>query len=160
MSGFDLVSPCTIGDLAEVLGPVTSAQLGMFRGQIAAGNSFAGRNGLGEAVVCGGYLPVEGSDRGHCWFVVHPERGALMMGRVLRTIALTMAMQPYAGLQVEAGTDAGRRIAAALGFEPPQQDTAQETWLWLPSKTSSTRKTHQRWHGPKLPPTSAAPLPR
>jgi hypothetical protein len=130
---FTLHSPCTFADLAEAVERATHAQLGMLRAQLVAGTSFALRNGLGEAVACGGLVAMEkfGGAAGvaHAWFVVHEGRGAAAMGQVISTIALTLAAQPYSAIQIEVGTRAGRVMAKRLGFKPLDGNPDAEVWI-------------------------------
>jgi hypothetical protein len=123
-------SPCTFADIAETVERATHSELGMLRAQIGAGNSFTLRDGLGVAVVCGGYVRVPDlpPNWGQAWFLVHAERAGPIMFDVISGIALTMRQQPYAGLTVELGTRAGRILAKRLGFKP--QDGNSDYWVW------------------------------
>lgn len=113
---YRLVSPCTIVDLAEVVVWATAEQMAMFRIQIAAGNSFALRDGRGEAVACGGFAPVEGV--AHAWFVVSEGRGPRAIVPILRAIVLTLERQPYDPICIEVETIMGARIARLIGARP------------------------------------------
>jgi hypothetical protein len=118
---FRLISPCTTFDLAEVVARVTPAQMGMYRGQLAAGLSFALRDGFGVAVACGGYVASVDPGTGLAWFAVNPERGPKLMRPILRAIALTLQRQPYPCVVIATETPAGQRMALALGFVADEQ---------------------------------------
>jgi hypothetical protein len=123
---YTLHSPCTSADLAEAVGQVTYGMLGMLRGQIAAGSSFALRDGLGEAVACGG-LVAKNAHEAVAWFAVNPVSGPAAMRQIISAIALTLRQQPYSAIHIEVGTRAGQVMARRLGFKP-QSDNA-EVWI-------------------------------
>jgi hypothetical protein len=131
-----LHSPCTIGDLVEVVEHATHAQMAMYRVQLGAGMSFAGRNGLGVAFVVGGFVPLDDGTV-EAWFAVNPNVGASGMVAVIRTITLTLRQSGYFEVHTRAVTPAGLRIARAAGFKPvnPEGDDHGRqsdgiTWRW------------------------------
>jgi hypothetical protein len=122
--------PCTRFDMAEVIERATALQMGMLMGQVAAGPSFAYRDGQGVAVACGGFVPVA-EDLWEAWFCVNPETGPRAMVGLLRAIALTLRQAPYPAIQTEVGTPFGARIAKALGFEAATTgNTSPEVWFY------------------------------
>ena len=112
-----ICEPCTIADLCEIILRATPEQMAMYRAQLAAGRSFAVRNGLGEAVCGGGYVPLANGTI-EAWLVVNPETGPKAMLAVVRAIALTLRQTGYLRVQARAGTEAGKRILLAAGFAP------------------------------------------
>jgi hypothetical protein len=120
--------PCTRFDLCEVIERATPAQMGMLMGQIAAGNSFALRDGFGVAVACGGLVEVE-AGIWQAWFCVNRETGPRAIVAVMRAIALTLEVGDYSVVQIEVGTPMGGRIAKALGFKRSDHgDSSMEIW--------------------------------
>ena len=153
-----LHQPCTRFDLCEVIERATSAQMGMLMGQMAAGPSFALRDGFGVAVACGGYVEVAVGEW-QAWFAVNREAGTRAMLAVLRAIALTLDEGAYPCVRIEVETPMGRRIAKALGFERLAPCNANpEVWQCLKrSQCSRNPKTTRPLPGRKLLPANAAP---
>jgi hypothetical protein len=114
----NLVSPCTVGDLAEAVGVTSGQRFAMFRAQLAAGESYAlRRDGDGLCVACGGFVELE-PEIVSVWFAVHPEHGAAQMPAVLRgmrqAFALTLEGGAYSAIRIEVETEAGARMAKLL----------------------------------------------
>jgi len=120
-----LASPATIVDLAEVFGRSSHELWHLGRRQLDAGPSHAIRDREG-ALVVGGY--VRDGDWLETWFWVHPRAGKRML-EIVRLVRLTLAEHGEDRIYAVVRSDAGRRIARALGYEPFSIVAGHEVWV-------------------------------
>lgn len=113
-----LCAPCTVADLADVLGPCHPLTWAAARHQLARSQSYAIRDRDARAIVAGGFWPEPGYRE--AWFIGAPDAAAHMTA-VLRLTRLTYAdlcqCDPRPVIAV-VRTPAGGRIASVLGFTP------------------------------------------
>ncbi|MDQ1185942.1 hypothetical protein [Agrobacterium larrymoorei] len=110
---YRLDSPATLFDVAELCGATTRIHWAVAREMWRTGETFAMRDDDKLLGVFGLYPIEEGAE---AWFDIRPE-GAPFMLRLIRDIRLTLASRSYPEIVVICHTEAGRRIAAASGFQ-------------------------------------------
>lgn len=124
MSSLELATPATIVDLADVFGRGDPGLWVIARRQLGLGPTHAIRDAAG-ALVVGGYA--RDGDWLEAWFWVHP-RAARHMGEILRLVRLTLRSHGEDRVYAVMRSDAGRRIARALGFRPAPSVANMEIW--------------------------------
>lgn len=117
-------SPATIFDMAELGGSTTRLHWAVVREMWATGKTFAVRDG-DELVAIAGLYPVE--QGAEAWFNVRTGAAAHMLA-IVRQIRLTLTAGHYPEIVVICTTDAGRRIAAACGFDFVDHCDIGEIW--------------------------------
>lgn len=108
-----VTTPATIFDMAELGGARTQLHWAVVREMWSAGESFAIRRGEDLIAICGLYPIEQGAE---AWFNVRQEAAGSMRA-IVREIRLTLTARAYPEIVVICTTAAGRRIAAACGFE-------------------------------------------
>lgn len=119
-----LVSPATVVDLADVFG---SGDYGLWvaaKRQVAAGPSYAIR-AVSGAVVIGGF--VRDGDWWEAWFWAAPSAARHMLA-IVRSVRLTLRDRGDDRIYAVIRSDAGRRIACALGFRAFRIVNGREVW--------------------------------
>jgi hypothetical protein len=102
----------------DVVAIVPRAPVGVvvgLRSQLEAGPAYALTRG-GRVVMIAGLVPLPGGGAGG-WFVPGPGAASAMRAMV-RHARLTLAAAPYRPVIVQVKSEAGRRIARAIGFSP------------------------------------------
>jgi hypothetical protein len=110
---YRLESPATLFDMAEMCGISSRIQWAVAREAWRSGETFALRDDDRLLGVFGLYPIEHGAE---AWFDIRPEAAPFML-RLIRDIRLTLASRSYPEIVVICHTNAGRRIAAASGFE-------------------------------------------
>jgi hypothetical protein len=121
---FDLDTPATIFDMAELGGARSQIHWAVVREMWAEGETFALRLD-GRLVGLFGFYPVEGG--AEAWFNVLPDL-ARHMHFVIRQIRLTLVSSSYPEIVVLCTSEAGSRIAALAGFRFVEKNERGEIW--------------------------------
>lgn len=123
-----LYRPATILDLAEVTGPLPYLIWDRARRQLDAGPSYAILNDDG-ALAVGGFARDTGAgvDLWETWFWARCNAAQHMVA-ILRLVRLTLAEHPENPTYALVRTEAGRRIAAVLGYRRGSPINGHEVW--------------------------------
>lgn len=117
----EISSPALEWDLAELAGRVSPVIWGLFRLQARIGRSWAMHDEDGTIAACG--IVDLGLDPPtvELWLVLGP-RARRHLLRIIREARLTVFPEIDARIVVKVRTQAGRRLAEALGFAPVSDD--------------------------------------
>ena len=126
-----ITTPATIFDLADMAGAMTRAHWAVAKAMWKGGQTFSFRAG-GELVALAGLYPLtleEGAKVTELWFCPGNSAGAYV-GGITRLARLTLSQTPYRGIYTICRSEAGKRFARVLGFQPAGSSELGEIWAY------------------------------
>ena len=125
-----ITSPATLIDMAELCDVRSRLTWAVVREMWAGGRTFAARDGQ-RTVALAGFYPIDGDpEKVEAWFNVTPAASRHMLG-ICRAMKLTIRTSGYREIVAIVSTDAGKRIARALGFRFFGASELGEVWQWV-----------------------------
>lgn len=127
-----VIAPANLFDMAELCGARSRMQWAVAREMWAGGNVWAAHCD-GKAVAIAGLYPIEGrEDAAEAWFDVAPAAAHHML-EICRAMKLTIQASGYREIVTIVRTDAGQRIAKAVGLQFFGSSELGEVWQWRAS---------------------------
>lgn len=122
-----VTSPATIFDLAELGGARSPLGWRVLRLMAAQGSTWAAHDG--EKLLCLAGLYPLGNGAAEAWFNIDPGAGRQALA-LLRLVKLTIAASGYREIVAVCGTEAGKRLARAVGMHFCEATHFGEVWSW------------------------------
>jgi hypothetical protein len=158
----EISHPASIFDMAELIGATTRLQWAAAREMHANGRTWAVRDPQGRLILLAGLYPVDGDPpAAEAWFNIAPGAGVHLLG-ILRVVKLTIGASQYGDIVTVCRSEAGKRIARAVGFSFYAHSTLGEVWTWKDC-SATPEKPHANSRKPSSAnrsPTSPASRPR
>jgi len=133
---YEVESPATIFDMAELSGSRTQLHWAVVREMWSSGETFSLRAD-GKLIGVFGLYPIENG--AEPWFNVRPE-AAKHMNFLVRQIRLTLASRSYPEIVVLCTSKAGSRIARLVGFRFVENTERGEIWHAKPTWIQQGRR--------------------
>lgn len=127
-----VIALANLFDMAELCGARSRMQWAVAREMWAGGKAWAARND-GKLIAMAGFYPMEGQDGvAEAWFNVAPDAAGHML-EITRAIKLTIRSSGYREIVTIVRTEAGQRIAKAVGLQFFGSSELGEVWQWRAS---------------------------
>ncbi|MDZ7824078.1 MAG: hypothetical protein U5K75_08600 [Ahrensia sp.] len=121
------ISPASVYDIAEVMAISTRLHWWIAKEMLSGGISWAFVKN-GETIgVLGIYADAD--NLGEAWFDIKPSAQSSMLS-ICRASRLTLPKTPYREVYTICTSEAGKRIAAMMGFKYLSQHEFGEKWIW------------------------------